>query len=108
MDFESDCAVLIIILASNSFDCSEIGRVVEDCKEYMTTIYSISFQQICREANDVANCLAHLINRSYIDDCWLEETLSIIEDVLYEDICKCNRGLSAMFPSLCGLIIVNK
>lgn len=60
---------------------------------WLISISSISFRRIYREVNDVANHLAHLASRSYIDDLWLGETPSIIDDVLYEDICKCTRGL---------------
>ena len=52
VDLESDCVVLISALASNSLDFSEIDRVVEDCKEYMAVISSISFRHIYHEAND--------------------------------------------------------
>lgn len=108
MDLESDCIVIISTLASNSLDCLEIGRVVEDCKEYMAAISSISFRHIYREANDVGNRLAHLTRRSYIDDFWVEETPSIIEDVINKDICKCIQGVGAMSPLLYDLVIINK
>ena len=108
MDMENDCAVLISALATTSLDYSDIGRIVEDCKEYLASIFSVFFRHIHREANDVVNCLAHLASRSYIDDFWYEETPSIIEDVLYEDVCKCTRGQDITSPSLYGSVIINK
>ena len=65
-------------MAIKGLDYSDIGRIVEDCKEYMASISYVSFRHIHREANDVANRLAHLASRSYIDDFWYEETPDLL------------------------------
>lgn len=62
VDLESDCVALISTLASSSDDCSEIGRVVKDCKEYFSEFSSIIFQHVYREVNSVAHKSAHLAN----------------------------------------------
>jgi hypothetical protein len=59
----------------------------------------IKCQHIFREANSVAHRLAHFASFSYLDDLWLDETPSIIEDILYEDLCSCTWGSSSMSPS---------
>lgn len=38
---EIDCALLVIALLSTKEDFSDLGRVVEDYKEYMRAIHSI-------------------------------------------------------------------
>lgn len=103
IELESDCASLISALYSSCIDCSEIGRIVEDCRDYMSSISSANLCHIYREANGVAHRLAHLASVSYVDDLWLNETPSIIEDVLFEDLCKLNRGFGSMSPSKCHL-----
>lgn len=60
VDLESDCVALISTLASSSEDCSEISRVMEDCKKYLSKFSSIIFRHIYREINDIAYKLAHL------------------------------------------------
>lgn len=68
MDLESDCAALITALAGNCEDYSEVGRVVEDCKEYLASFSSINFRHIYRETNGVAHRLAHLASLSMLGD----------------------------------------
>lgn len=41
-------------------DSSEIEKIVEDCRAYLLGIPSITTCHIYREANDIANRLAHL------------------------------------------------
>lgn len=100
MDLESDFALVVSALAASSEDHSEIGRIVEDCKDYMSALHSFGFRHIYHEVNNVAHRFAHLASVSYIDDFWLAETPSIIEDVLYEDFCKCTRELSVTSLSM--------
>lgn len=48
-----------------------------------------------RGANNVANRLIkHLARSFYIDELWLDEILTIILDVLYENLYNDTRGLS--------------
>lgn len=82
--------------------------MVEDCKEYLASGSSITFRHIYREANSVAHRLAHLVSLSMLDDFWLDETPTIIEDVLFEDLSYCTRGEGLMSPSLSSSIIINK
>lgn len=69
---------------------------------------SITIRHVYRETNGVANRLAHIASCSWIDDFWLDETLFIIKNVLYEDLCSCGRGSGSMSPSGCILVIINK
>ena len=73
-------------------DFSEVSRVLEDCKEYLSSFPSFSFRHIYREANSVADRLAHFACSSSIDSIWLGESPAIIQDVLYEDSLHCRQG----------------
>lgn len=73
---------------------------MEDCKEFRTCFTSFQFRHIFREANGVALRLAHFASCSNMDEFWLFEAPSIIEDVLYEDFCNSSRGLDTMSPSM--------
>lgn len=72
-------------------DYSEIGRVIQDCEDYLFYFYFSSYNYIYREANGVSYRLAHLTSRSYIDNSWFDEMSSIIEDVLFEDLCNSSQ-----------------
>ncbi|XP_024158692.1 uncharacterized protein LOC112166150 [Rosa chinensis] len=101
VEIESDSTLLIAALKRVGNDFSDVGRVLEDCKSYMTAFQSIEIRHIYREANGVADRLAHLASLFALNDVWLEETPAIIQDVLYEDYCKCSnvaRGSGFMSP----------
>ncbi|XP_062021093.1 uncharacterized protein LOC133737577 [Rosa rugosa] len=91
VDIETDCAAVVTALQGNMEDLSEVGCIVEDCKDYMRAIPSCNLRSIYREANGVAHRLAHLASVDYLDDYWLDETPVIIQDVLYEDSCISTR-----------------
>lgn len=55
-----------------------------------------------REVNGVAYRLAHIDSSIMLD-----ETLAIIQDVLYEDLCNCSRGIGFMSPSRQSSSFVN-
>lgn len=77
-ELESDCAQLVTAL----------GRILEDRKDYINVVTSLQFvTYILREVNGIVHCLIHIVSTS------------IIEKVLYEDICNCTRGPSYMSPS---------
>ncbi|XP_024161206.1 uncharacterized protein LOC112168311 [Rosa chinensis] len=99
IDLESDCSLVITALQHNVEDRSEIGRIIDDCKSYLTSFHPFQVRHIFREANGAANRLAHLASYNYISDVWLEETPVIIRDVLYEDSCIDARGQGFMSPS---------
>lgn len=65
-------------LARSGADSSELGRIMDDCKDNLTAFSSFTFRHIYREANGVAHCLVHFINFSKINNLWLNETFSII------------------------------
>lgn len=44
--------------------------------------------------------LAHFASHSSFNDLWLDETPSIIENVLYEDYCNCTRSLGITYVAL--------
>ena len=102
IDIESDSSVLVAALKLEREDYSEVGRIVGDCKQYLATITSSTFRHIFREANGVANRLAHLASQRTIDSIWFEEPPDIIQDVRYADMFSTPnvaRGMG-MSPSL--------
>ena len=105
VELECDCASLVNALSTEQEDFSEIGRIIDDCRVYTLEVRPIHIRHIYREANGVAHRLANLASCSFLDDLWLDETPAIIQDVLFEDICKCSRGLGTMSPSRSSPII---
>ncbi|XP_061990636.1 uncharacterized protein LOC133709048 [Rosa rugosa] len=89
IDIESDSTLLVAALQSGEKNLSEIGRVLDDCKDYLRGFQSVKIRHIYREANGVALRLAHLASMFVIDDVWVDETPAIIQDVLYEDYPHC-------------------
>ena len=65
---ESDCAALVAAIGSSVPDFSELGRVVEDCRDYMGAIGSLCVKHVYREANCVAHRLAYIASHSSIDN----------------------------------------
>lgn len=104
IEVESDCMQLVNALNNPNEDWSEVGRIVEDCKSYMMAFNFILVRHIFREANCVAHRLAHIATFSALDEFWLQETPSIIEDVLFEDFYNCTRGSGFTSPSMYNLI----
>lgn len=98
---ESDCATLVTAVNTLGEDYSDIGPIIGDCKDYMLAITSLNVRHIYREANCVAHRLAHVASFSIVDDCWIDNTPSIIEDVIYEDIHPPTRGL-VLSPPRCN------
>lgn len=104
---ESNCSLVLATVSHSYDDCSFVGHILEDCREYMSDFSSIITRHVFHElVNGVAHCLTHLASLSSIDDFWLDETPSIIEDVLYEDLCNCARGVDS--SSLSSNVIINK
>ncbi|PRQ31856.1 putative ribonuclease H-like domain-containing protein [Rosa chinensis] len=103
IDIESDSTTLIAALKSEEENLSEVSRILDDCKEYFSSFRSVRILHTYREANGVADRLAHLASVVTIDDVWLDETPAIIQDVLYEDYCHCfsvARGSGFMSPPM--------
>lgn len=73
---------LVMALSNGMEDYSEIVRIIDDCRTYITTFTSIQVQHVYREENGVVHRLAHLTNFSYLDNLHV-----IIRDVLYENQC---------------------
>ena len=92
IDLECDNSMVVNLLLSGMEDRSEIGCIIGDCKSYLTCFRSIQVSHVFREANGVANRLAHLASGSNINEVWLGEAPAIIRDVLYEDGCNIARG----------------
>lgn len=105
VDFECDCSMMITALASTSLDFSEVGRIVEDCLEYMSECSSFHIKHVYSEANGVAHRLTHFASLFDLDEFWLDETPFIIEDVLYEDYCSSTRGPCSLSRSVYNHII---
>ncbi|KAL6194284.1 hypothetical protein ACLB2K_035368 [Fragaria x ananassa] len=103
IDIESDSILLVAALEREEEDLSEVGQVLGDCKDYMSAFQSIRIRHIGREANGLADRLAHLACAGLLDDVWLGETPVIIQDVLHKDICNSSivaRGSDVMSPPL--------
>ncbi|KAK9924950.1 hypothetical protein M0R45_033291 [Rubus argutus] len=97
---ETDSAVLANALTSLEEDFSDIGRIIGDCKDYLLAFTNVNVRHIYREANAVANRLAQIANFSSRDECWIDNTPSLIEDVIYEDLYPISRGIGPMSPSI--------
>ena len=65
----------------------------------MRAFTSLSIRHVYREANRVAHRLAHVASFSSVDELWIDDTPSIIEDVIYEDVSR-TRGIGFMSPSM--------
>lgn len=98
-DVESDSAALVAAIGSLIPVFLELGRVVEHCRDYMEAIGSLCIKHVYRVANCVAHRLAHIASHSSIDNFWIDEMPSIIEDVLYEDLYHCKQGPGITSPS---------
>lgn len=90
--------MIVTALASADDDLSQISRILEYCRVYLRSFNSIVIRHIYREANGVAQRLTHVISFSRFDDFWIEDTPSIIKDVLYEDDCFYIRNLDIISP----------
>lgn len=74
-----DCAALVAALGSSVPDFSEFGwlqKIIEITWELLVAAH------VYFEANCVAHRLAHIASCSSINNFWIDETSSIIEDVL--------------------------
>lgn len=87
VDVETDCALLLAAVLRTDEDSSEIGRIVEDCRDDMMQIPSIVIRHTFREANGVAHRLAHLAKSHYENFFWFDEAPASIQDVLFIDEC---------------------
>ncbi|XP_024171590.1 uncharacterized protein LOC112177537 [Rosa chinensis] len=83
IDIESDSALLIAALKSKEENLSEVSRILDDCRDYMSAFQYVRARHAYREANGVTHRLAHLASLFSINDVWLDETPAIIQDVLY-------------------------
>ncbi|XP_062011139.1 uncharacterized protein LOC133727571 [Rosa rugosa] len=97
-DLESDCSFVVSALQQNMEDRSDIGRIIDDCKSYLTYFPSFQIRHVFREANGVAHRLAHPASLNYLDDIWVDESPVIIQDVLYKDLCTEARAQGFMSP----------
>lgn len=66
VELESDSAMLINALNEPREDYLEMGRIVEDCKDYMLVFEFLEVRHIYREANDIVHRLAHLASCSVV------------------------------------------
>ncbi|KAK9929716.1 hypothetical protein M0R45_026803 [Rubus argutus] len=97
---ETDCAALTNALNSLEDDLSDMGHIIGDCKYYMLAFTSLTVRHIYREANGVANRLAQVASFSSVNEIWIGNTPSFIEDVIYEDFCPSSRGIGTKSPSM--------
>ena len=96
VDIECDSILLITALARGGEDLSECGRVIEDCKALFSSFQSVRVRHIPREANGVADRLAHLARLGGFDGDWIGEAPAIIRDVLIEDILYCSTNAQGL------------
>ncbi|XP_024156142.1 uncharacterized protein LOC112164137 [Rosa chinensis] len=103
VELEIDCAILATALNQQMEDNSEVSRILDDCKNYLHGFDWIRVRHIYREANSVANRLAHFASLDHVVDLCLDEAPVFIQDVLYEDNCNATmlaRGSAWGF--ICG------
>ncbi|TQD81099.1 hypothetical protein C1H46_033348 [Malus baccata] len=81
------CGSLQIVTALNgaSMDVSPIGPIIEDAKVLLLLIAEATASHIRRQANSVAHKLARFALHSGGDSIWVEETPSLISDLVEED-----------------------
>ncbi|XP_062028933.1 uncharacterized protein LOC133744926 [Rosa rugosa] len=87
VELETDCAILVTALNQQMEDNSEVSRILDDCKNYLHDFDWIRVRHVYREANSVANRLAHFASLDHVVDLCLDEAPAFIQDVLYEDNC---------------------
>ncbi|KAL6211305.1 hypothetical protein ACLB2K_016532 [Fragaria x ananassa] len=63
----------------------EVSTILIDCRHYLMTFNFVLLRHVNREANGVANRLAHLARSSVLDELWEDGPRDIIQDVLIED-----------------------
>ena len=83
LDIECDSSVLVVALNQEREDVSKIGCSISDFLRYLKIFPSFTVRHIFREANFVADRFAHLACCRVMDECWFEESLDIIQNVLY-------------------------
>ncbi|XP_062020817.1 uncharacterized protein LOC133737227 [Rosa rugosa] len=87
VEIESDCSILVAAMNSQAEDNSEVSRILDDCRDYMQAFDYIRIRHVYREANSVANRLAHFASLDHVVDLSLVEAPDFLQNVLYEDIC---------------------
>ncbi|KAL6199572.1 hypothetical protein ACLB2K_029356 [Fragaria x ananassa] len=97
IEIESDCETLLQALAKDG-DVVEVSAILVDCRHYLMAFDYVLLRHVNREANGVANRLAHLARSSAFDELWEDSPPDIIQDVLIEDGCKFSQGISVMSP----------
>ncbi|CAN6567950.1 unnamed protein product [Malus baccata var. baccata] len=58
---ECDSLKITTALQGLSSNMSFIGPVIEDAKVFMSRITGVTTAQVCRQANDLARCLANFL-----------------------------------------------
>lgn len=79
VELESDCSTVVAALNGPREDCYEIGRIMEDCMEYIKFFDFIVVRHVYRKINAVVHRLATFAKGFVMDDFWFAETPSIIE-----------------------------
>ena len=97
IEIESDCETLLQALAKDG-DVVEVSAILVDCRHYLMAFDYVLLRHVNREANGVANRLAHLSRSSAFDELWEDSPPDIIQDVLIEDGCKFSQGIGVMSP----------
>ncbi|KAL6228112.1 hypothetical protein ACLB2K_002066 [Fragaria x ananassa] len=69
IEVESDCETLLQALAKYG-DVVEVNAILVDCRHYLMAFDYVLLRHVNREANGVANRLAHLARSSVFDELW--------------------------------------
>lgn len=85
ISLESDLLQIVTALNGASMDMSLIGPIIEDAKVFLFSIAEATTSHIRRQANFVAHRLARFALHSGGDNIWVEETPSLISDLVEED-----------------------
>ncbi|KAM1511681.1 hypothetical protein ACFX1Z_023334 [Malus domestica] len=84
---ESDYLKVISVLNGTVADSLALGMIVEDVLQLASTFSRVKFIHASRFCNGVAHCLAKFALVSSNNLVWFEEPPTLIQELLFEDIC---------------------
>ncbi|XP_024172036.1 uncharacterized protein LOC112178052 [Rosa chinensis] len=84
LEMESDCSLVVAALQQKVEDRSEIGRIMDDCKSYLTSFHPFQVRHIFREANGAANRLVHLASFNLLSDVWYKTDYRALFEISLE------------------------
>lgn len=93
VEHESNCSMVVVALNDHRENCYEVGRIMEDCMEYMKSLVA---PHVYCEANRVAHTT--FIRGFIIDNFWLVETFTLSLIMFYMRIIVMMLEVLALCP----------